>query len=104
MLAMTRHHQSYIDACRARVRRQIEAYVEFWNSMALVLERPFVHRLRHAEGKDGNPANEVRLLASSILQNAGLLAADRQITLRPKSSVPVAEIERRYADSEALVS
>lgn len=47
----------------------------------------FLHRLRGAEGKDGTPMNEVRLLAASLLTNGGRLVADTQIKLRPESSV-----------------
>jgi hypothetical protein len=47
----------------------------------------FVHRLRKAEGKDGNPANEVRVLATSIMENDGRLVAEKTIRLRPETSV-----------------
>jgi hypothetical protein len=36
--------------------------------MVLVLEAPIVNRLRGNERKDGNPLNEVRMLAASILE------------------------------------
>jgi hypothetical protein len=55
--------------------------------MVLALDEYFVHRLRGQEGKDGNPANEVRLLAASIIENDGRLVADKQIKLPPESSV-----------------
>ena len=55
--------------------------------MVLALDQYFVHRLRGQEGKDGNPANEVRLLTVSITENDGRLVADTQIRLTPESSV-----------------
>ena len=50
----------------------------------LVLDNLFVHRLRTLEGKDGNPLNEVRVICSSLLENGGVLAADKQIKLKPE--------------------
>jgi hypothetical protein len=60
---------------------------QFFNNLVLVLDHLFVHRLRKLEGKDGNPANEVRVLSASLMENGGILAADSQITLDPGSSV-----------------
>jgi hypothetical protein len=53
----------------------------------LLLEHLFVHRMRGNEGKDGNPLNEVRLLAESILTNDGVLEVPASIKLRPDTSV-----------------
>ena len=93
----------------------------FFNNMALVLDRYFVHRLPGAdyEGKDGNPLNEVRILCDSLMNNNGVLRGDKQIKLTPERSVLklqigdpiklteaeferlsaafVAELERRFA-------
>ena len=52
-----------------------------------MLDNLFVHRLRTAEGKDGNPLNEVRVICGSPLENGGALAADKQIKLKPEASV-----------------
>jgi hypothetical protein len=43
--------------------------------------------MRGNEGKDGNPLNEVRLLAESILTNDGVLEVPASIKLRPDTSV-----------------
>jgi len=98
MLAVTSYPQDYIDHCRTLIDAQLQAYGQlaerpqpfetlFCNNMVLVLELSFVHRLRKNEGKDGNPLNEVRLLASSILEHGGVLVADKQIKLTPDTSV-----------------
>jgi hypothetical protein len=47
--------------------------------MTLVLDRYFVHRLRVVTGKDGNPLNEVAVLAESLLVDGG--------TVRPSSGI-----------------
>ena len=61
----------------------------FFNNLTLVLDRYFVHRLAGAnyEGKDGNPLNEVRIVCDSLLNNNGILRADKQIKLTPERSV-----------------
>jgi hypothetical protein len=61
----------------------------FFNNMTLVLDRYFVHRLPGAdyEGKDGNPLNEVRIVCDSLLNNDGIMRADKQIKLAPERSV-----------------
>jgi hypothetical protein len=110
MLGVSSYTQDYVDHCRESVRRQVSAYTglaaaarggaaadvegaidefepRFFNGMVLVLDRCFVHRLRKDEGKDGNPLNEVRVLCDSLLQNDGVLAADKQIKLKPDASV-----------------
>jgi hypothetical protein len=110
MLGRNSYPQDYIDACRARVEAQVAAYravaaagkkakaapltkalagfePEFFNNMVIVLDGLFMHRLRTMEGKDGNPLNEVRVLCTSMMDNDGRLAADKQITLKPESSV-----------------
>jgi hypothetical protein len=114
MLAAGSYPQDYVDHCRASVRAQVAAYEDlaaaargraasedapggdgaidafasrFFNTMVLVLEACFVHRVRNREGKDGNPLNEVRVLSNSLLTNDGVLLKDSQIKLRPETSV-----------------
>jgi hypothetical protein len=107
MLGVKTYERDYVDACRARVRAELDAYdalaaaaraagvngpidtfePQFLRSMVLVLDQCFVHRLRGVEGKNGNPLNEVRVLAASILENEGVLVADKTIKPKPESSV-----------------
>jgi len=59
----------------------------FFNNMILALDRYFVHRIRPVTGKDGNPLNEVELLAESLMNNNGVLAVSNVIKLIPDQSV-----------------
>jgi hypothetical protein len=99
MLGVKTYPQDYIDASRARVAAQVASFRalaepahdaglisplagfshEFFNNMVIVLDATFVHRLRGVEGKDGNPLNEVRMLANSLTAGGGLLTADKTI-------------------------
>ncbi len=113
MLGMREYDGDYIDACRSRVETQTAMFAEvaraardhgeadlsglegalesleseYFNNMLLVLEGYFVHRLRGVEGKDGNALNEVRVLARSLMENAGTVTDDPQIALDPERSV-----------------
>jgi hypothetical protein len=97
MLCMTTYPQEYVDSCRSRVEAAAAAFPQlnvdselestWFNNLVIVLEACFVHRARAQELKDGNPVNEVRLLAASLLTNGGRLLADKQIRLDPDRSV-----------------
>ena len=88
MLGMKTYPKEYVQACRARVDAGLRAYralgarsaeleTRFFNDQVLLLDYMFVHRLSGAEGKDGNPLNEVRVLCNSLLLNGGKLQVDR---------------------------
>jgi hypothetical protein len=105
--------QEYIDACRRQIDAQVAAYrilvaagadlhgssrtqfdaaihafePVFFTNLVLVLENYFVHRSRTIEKKDGNPLNEVRVLATSMMSNSGRLPADKSIRLDPATSI-----------------
>ncbi len=57
------------------------------SALVMELDRFFVHRLRAVSGKDGNPLNEVEVLAESLLAGGGVVAAHKVIRLRPERSV-----------------
>jgi len=58
-----------------------------FNNMALALDRYFVHRLRSVTGKDGNPINELELVADSLMNNDGVLRGINVIKYVPEDSV-----------------
>ena len=76
-----------------------------FNNMTLVLDRYFVHRLRTTTGKDGNPINEVELLADSLMNNGGQLRGNNSIKYKPEESVlklePGDPIKRQALDDDA---
>lgn len=103
MLSVTTYEPAFIDAARSRVDEALAAYraavasapaeavaalePSFFNDQVLLLDYRFVHRARGQEGKDGNPMNEVRVIANSLVTNGGVLLADKQIKLKPETSV-----------------
>jgi len=93
MLSTKTFPQEYIDDGRAFVAVRLAAVrdaggaPELLDALVLALDHWFVHRMRGAEGKDGNPLNEVRMLAASIERHGGVLTADSTITYRPERAV-----------------
>ena len=113
MLSVNHYDRAFVDGCRTRVDAQVDAFRDliaaardldpngdgrlgpaiatfepmFFNNLVLVLDDSFLHRSRQMEGKDGNPLNEVRVLCNSLLNNGGVVAADKQIKLDPATSV-----------------
>ena len=71
------------------------------NNMTLVLDRYFVHRLRTVTGKDGNPLNEVELLADSLMNNGGELRGKNVIKYVPEEAVVGLEEGERISLSAA---
>jgi hypothetical protein len=59
----------------------------FAENLTLALDRRFVHRLRAVTGKDGNPLNEVELMAESLMNNHGVLRGNNVIKLKREESV-----------------
>ncbi len=59
----------------------------FFVNLLLVLDRPFVHRIRPVTGKDCNPLNEVELLVESLLTNQGRLLSSKVIKWIPEDTV-----------------
>ncbi|HWA25568.1 MAG TPA: hypothetical protein VG734_07905 [Lacunisphaera sp.] len=103
MLSIKQYPKDYIAACREKMEAQLASYRKliktadaksaaafaphFFNHLVLVLETNFVHRARALEGKDGNPLNEVRMLATSLQQHEGILTADRTIKYEQDDSI-----------------
>jgi hypothetical protein len=76
-----------------KVTAALEAFEPlFSNNLTLVLDRYFVHRIRMVTGKDGNPLNEVELMADSLMNNDGVLRSKNMIKLVPDQSVTKIEI------------
>jgi len=113
MLCVNSYTKDYINECRSRMESQLAAYkvlvttarektrtskaainsavdsfkTLFFNNLVVVLDGFFVHRSRTLEKKDGNPLNEVRMLCNSILQNHGVMSADKTIKYNPSKSI-----------------
>lgn len=105
MLGRKDYPQDYIDHCRSTIDKQLAAYRRlddapamdefeplFFNNLVLVLDYFFVHRLVMVAGKDGNPLNEVRVVAESLVLNNGVLRQDKSIKLVPEESVLKLEV------------
>jgi hypothetical protein len=126
MLARDTYPQDYIDACRARVEAQLRSWKTlaaakeragadgsafgkafdafesaFFNNLVIVLESFFVHRTRELEKGDGNPLNEVRILAKSMIQNGEIMMGDGTIKMNPAKSVLKYEIGDKIRLNEA---
>ena len=77
MLAAKTYPHAYVEACREWVDCDLAAYAElgapsaefearFFNDMVLLLDDPFVHRLRAAEGKDGASLRPMRIATWNV--------------------------------------
>lgn len=108
MLAVTSYPEVYVQLTAARIEEQLAAYAALaaavkgnakaeaalaafapghFNAMLLALDHYFMHRMRGAEGKDGNPLNEVRMLGDAIMENGGVLKANSTVRYDPAKSV-----------------
>lgn len=108
MLAVTSYPEVHVQLAAAKVDEQLAAFAAltaaakgnakaeaalaafapgYFNSMLLALDHHFMHRMRGAEGKDGNPLNEVRMLSDSIMEHDGVLQANKTIKYIADKSV-----------------
>lgn len=103
MSSASTYSREYIAGCRKHVDAQLASYLnlvdgatpearaafeeQFWGNLVLVLELMFVHRQRAKEGRDGNPMNEVRFIAASIVEHDGVFTVDRSTRLKSSTSV-----------------
>ena len=104
MLGKNSYPPEYVKQCRSSVDELVKSYrklaitatgdaalanfePQFFNHLVLALDEYFVHRLRGVEGKDGNPCNEVRAIADSVMLHDGVLTVEKSIKLDPETSV-----------------
>jgi hypothetical protein len=73
----------------------------YFNNMAIVLDRYFVHRVRAVTGKDGNALNEVELIVDSLMGNDGVLRGNNVIKLLPGQSLSTLDVGDRIRLSAA---
>jgi hypothetical protein len=108
MLAQKTYPTEHIDRCRHTITKHISAYRTavantkpadraafeqlYCRDLVVLLDAWFMHRTRAVEGKDGNPANEVRMLAASIIHHNDVLTADTTIRYRATDSVTQLDI------------
>ena len=97
VLAVTSYPEVYVQLTAVKLADQLATYAAlagfapgYFNTMVLALDHHFMHRMRGAEGKDGNPLNEVRMLSDSIMEHDGVLKENR--TIRYKADKAVAGI------------
>lgn len=110
MLGVKAYELDYVESCEGRLTAQlaeldrliasagadvpVDVETELLAALTVELDAFFVHRVRALEGKDSNPLNEVRMLAHSLLHDAGVLASSTTIRYRPDQTIlgiPVGE-------------
>jgi hypothetical protein len=93
MLVRTGYDRHYVAACRESVGaaveelRRVGASSAAWNQLLPALDRWFELRNPKLEGRDGNPLNEVRVLAASVTEHGSVVVIPRGIKLSPDTSV-----------------
>src|ERR1700761_5905502 len=93
MLLRTGYDRHYVAACRESVGaaveelRQVEAGSAAWNQLVVALDRWFSLRNPKLEGRDGNPLNEVRVIAEAVIEHGAVLTVPKGIRLRSEASV-----------------
>ncbi|HET6968066.1 MAG TPA: hypothetical protein VFI44_07305, partial [Ornithinibacter sp.] len=58
-----------------------------FSQAVVALDAWFVHRVPEMEGEDGNPMNEVRVLADSLIANDGVVRVRGPIRWEPERTV-----------------
>ncbi len=120
MLGLNSYPATQIAACRAEMqavattwravarhcdpKARVAAEAPVFNQMVVALEGWFVHRLRGLEGKDGNPMNELRLLALGVTTHNGWFPADPTIKWKPETSITTYAPGDKIALTEATFS
>jgi hypothetical protein len=93
MLLRTGYDRHYVAGCRESVGaaveelRRVGAGSAAWNQLVVALEHWVAQRIPKIEGRDGNPLNEVRVLAASVTEHGSVVVIPRGIKLSPDTSV-----------------
>ena len=93
MLLRTGYDRPYVAACRESVGaaveelRRVGAGSAAWNQLVPALDRWFAIRNPKVEGRDGNPLNEVRAIAESVIEHGAVMTVPKGIRLAPETSV-----------------
>jgi hypothetical protein len=93
MLPRTGYDRHYVASCRESVGaaveelRRVEAGSVAWNQLVVALEHWFAQRIPKVEGRDGNPLNEVRVIAESVIEHGAVMTVPRGIKLGSETSV-----------------
>jgi hypothetical protein len=93
MLLRTGYDRHYVAACRESVGAAVEelrgvgAGSAAWNQLLPALDRWFELRNPKVEGRDGNPMNEVRVLAGCVTEHGSIVVIPKGIKLAPDTSV-----------------
>lgn len=124
MLAVTSYPEVYVQLTAAKVDEQLAAYAaleaavkgnpkaeaalaafaaDHFNAMLVALDHHFMHRMRGAEGKDGNPLNEVRMLTDSLMEHDDVLQDNKTIKYRAEKAVAGIAVGQKVAlDAETF--
>ena len=93
MLPRTGYDRHYVADCRQSVGaaveelRRVGAGSVAWNQLVVALEQWFALRAPKVEGRDGNPLNEVQVIAGSVTEHGAVMTVPKGIKLRPEASV-----------------
>jgi len=93
MLLRTGYDCHYVAACRESVgaaveeMRRVQAGSAAWNQLVPALDRWFSLRNPKVEGRDGNPINEVRMIAESVTEHSSVIVVPKGIKLAAETSV-----------------
>lgn len=118
MLCENSYSRAHLRACRARFEGHIAAFAKlrkglgpgptaqfeahYFNNLLLALDAHFTHRARAKEEKNGNPLNEVRMLATSLTRHDGVFTADSTIRYDPAKAVTRYQLGDRVKLTEGL--
>ena len=93
MLLRTGYDRHYVATCRESVGaaveelRRVQAGSAAWNQLVPALDRWFGIRNPRVEGRDGNPINEVRVIAESVTEHGSVIVVPKGIKLAAETSV-----------------